>query len=379
MSQCVHRAHSILVSVCEWTELVFVASRYLKLSGKENIHVRKFHAWHSLQWALNDFAAFSLDRVRSLWSLKEISNDAYAYVLATRIEGEVKIDVQLELLTELATKVLGRIGYDLSSNGNEPSCNRGTCRECKRLNANLSILHRDLDQKKKEGKWWGFKSVEVWERILFTNPFLRRKRPLIYDTVSARQGILVICDAVSKRPPLCETLDAALPGDKKFHGIDHVFNQEEIHTRWIDEPDHLDDSDDEVDDTYDSNNMISTSVTKIRTLQDIMDEKSSNICAMPELEISKLPVRILTLKIVVAAHLFGVDHGFVCLGVYSLAQACHLGDSRGEEFFALVWLSQCFGFNIQAIVYGVMEERAIANISSERIENPKKYTFLAID
>lgn len=374
MSQCNHRSHSILVSICEWTELVFVASRYLKLSGKDNIHVRKFHAWHSLQWALNDLSAFSFDSVRSLWSSNEISIDAYASVLATRIEGGTTQDVQLDLLTELATKVLGRVGYDLTTYGDETSCNRYTCKECRRLNVNLFVPHRDLRQRKKEGKWWGLKRKEWWQQTLLTNPFLRRKHPHIYDNVRVRQGALVVCYDVSKHTPQYETVDATFPGAIKPQAIDCVFNKEEIHTRWMDEPDILDDeSDEEADGT---NNMTSSSAARLGSMPKATANEKPAAFAMPELQVSKLPVRILTLKIVVAAHLFGVDHEFVGLGVYSLAQSCHIGDSQGDEFSALVWLSYCFGFNVQEIVYRTMEERVVAN--TEGNDDAEEYTFLAV-
>ena len=395
--------HVAVSSFLEWKE----ATCLLMSRGVNDTEyfrrIRRLHAHHTIEWVKVERSDTALVRVQELNARKEVNADVPLMLLADRLEQEPDDDQRWMHLAS----ALGSLG-DLALTQEERSslCSQEGCKECPKLQKHVSVDHGELSRRKQEQGWWGDGRAEWWEQLFFSTSSVDIKDSTILS--------------------VCSSLDELVEARGENEGMRHIYNdtivgigpQQSIHLDpvWLASSENendfyfsSDDEDDDDDDNDDEEDVVSTkgkkgaSPMKFKTYDEFLPKHISDVCrhgissylaemSQPFEEHFLVSTSTDTrqyatncCKVLVACHLFGLNHPFVANNVVHLAVACpqvRIGghvttDRRSCQFLFLLWLAK-LGLNVQQIIQDAVVDAECRSGQDGR-KATKPYGFAPLD
>jgi len=307
--------HLASTSMLEWDKAILLLYRPQSLS-EFGLDVRRLHAYHTYQWATKaNTTESSIIKVRQLCEANLLPRDALLDLLACAVE---KNPCRRENWVHLVN-ALGRV---YASTGNNHD-------EC---------LHSEesTDQERRDC-WWGKDRVSTWKEEFFNNlpkSATQAVKPEFVCIVSqVVESILVDSpyqDHINKEETLNES-SVSMPNPGEC-------------MEWIWDPQDTSDVD------YDENNLKNDLLPSTKEADQSQEE------LVHSMEISHHPTcEAMCMNIVVASHLLGVWHPFVCNSIWLFSvklwqsQQQTISDDKSNAYAeGLAWLKM---YGVDASVY----------------------------
>ena len=265
-------------------------------------------------------------------------------------------------------------------------CIRPKCVECVRVHDDKRMVHCHYSSD--EYYWGGNRRAQIWEKLFFScSMFHRMRRNIDPNCSTVNDEMLLILDEIDKAPAKFHFEALPIPcdieeqlvvsGSKKnirpvFLRLNIMhFSRASKQKKWWEknvEDDDESDSDVSVPEDEAYNNMnLTNALINLSKLSGFKQKNRSDLNLKNTL--SQLPedeeIRMITMKIHVACHLFGTTHPYVGSALYYLLYKCCSNKFQSRrlsqigEYKALCWLFHVSGLNLKKIISDEISSRKV--------------------
>lgn len=303
------RLYLTISSVLEWKQVVALLVGPSHDSGW--CDVRRLHAHHTVQWALEEKSHPALWHAEQLCEKQEATPDCVLSVLAGMLENNPSDLGRWRRMV----RALGPVGARVSKRRRK-HCKSTKCHPCGRLRRGLNVDHVEMEKKNTELGWWGETRRSWWLRHLLN---LSQAREALEDTI----GIQPTCAAIEKR--LRRELPALqVSAQRRKTSISGVGprRQQEMNLDWLSTVEQTSSAQNQVVNDLDSLLPPSFAETLNRHKE---NEADLTCCLITDLENHEL--EMVSYKVLITCHLFDASHELVQKGVWFLAKV-----ARSKEY-----------------------------------------------
>lgn len=309
--------HFALKNLLEWSEAMFLLAFRPTVNKNCIERIRSLHASHTITWAMKNPTVQSLNLLLHLFESELVAKRKILSFMSTLVE----VDGASSRTWAVLAFSLGRIG----SLDNQ-TCVKSDCGQCKRLNRGC-LYHKKIMKQRNRKDWWGAAASKWWDSHFFICPTTQNVKRKDFPT--GHSFYTNIAERLESRNQN-KTPIAFLKGSTRKIKRNHF----DLSWMWSDEPSE-EDEEDQVEINSESDESTKRKSHLILPSNNAICD--SNVFSTTDKLRNQLGDKLLIWisKILVACHLYGIDHIFVEESVKFLWVEFLRGKKDSVEFEAL--------------------------------------------